>query len=242
MRRHFAALLLAAAGAALAACSHDRAEDPGPQGARTFAIGPFSEISVAGSYDVRIKTGGKPGVSATGPQNVLDQMVVEVDGNRLRIHPQKKSGLNFSSFGRHGPVTVEVSAPALSVAAIAGSGDIAIDRITGDSFNARIAGSGSLDLGTLAVKSLDVDIAGSGDVRGSGQAERAKYAIAGSGNVELGGLQVADLDVSVAGSGDVTAQATRTAKVSVMGSGDVRVTGGAKCETRKMGSGEIVCS
>lgn len=243
MRRPIALILIAAGAAALAACSRDRIEDAGPKSSRSFAVGNFTRVSVAGPYDVRIKTGGKPGVSATGPQNVLERMVVEVEGDSLQIHPRKNKGMSFGMhFGDHDPVVVEVTTATLAGAAIAGSGDIAVDRIAGDSFEGSIAGSGSLDLGAVDLKALTVNIGGSGDVRGQGKAATARYSIAGSGDIDLPGLQTSDLDVSVAGSGNVAAHAARTAKVSVMGSGDVRVTGGAKCETKKMGSGDISCS
>lgn len=242
MRRPITVLIATVAALALAACSRGRVESAGPETARNFAVGNFSKVEVAGPYDVRITTGGKSAVMATGPENVLEQMVVEVDGDTLQIHPRKKNGFTGVSFGRHSPVVVEVSAQMLSGAAIAGSGDIAIDKVTGDSFEAAIAGSGSLSLGTVDLKTLTVSIGGSGGVRGQGKAAKAKYSIAGSGDIALPRVETVDLDISVAGSGDVAAHASGTAKVSIVGSGDVDVTGGAKCETRKMGSGDIRCS
>lgn len=241
MRRPFKALLLLAGIAAVSACSRDRVEDAGPQTARNYSVGSFSKVEVAGPYDVRITTGAKPAVSATGPENVLEHLVIEVDGDTLQIHP-KKDGFTGISFGKHGPVVVEVSATALTGAAIAGSGDINIDKVSGDEFKGAIAGSGSLSLGKVDLKRLAVSIGGSGDVTGSGKAERAEYKIAGSGDIQLAGVQTVDAEISIAGSGDVAAYASGTAKVSIVGSGDVNVTGGAKCDVKKMGSGDVTCS
>lgn len=242
MRRPVAVLIATVAAMALAACSRGRVEDAGPQAARNFAVGNFSKVEVAGPYDVRITTGGKSAVMATGPENVLAQMVVEVDGDTLHIHPEKSNRFAGVSFGRHGPVVVEVSAQMLSGAAIAGSGDIAIDKVAGDSFDAAIAGSGSLSLGTVDLKTLTVSISGSGGVRGQGKAAKAKYSIAGSGDIALQDIRTENLEVTVAGSGDVAAHASGAAKITIMGSGDVSVIGGAKCDTHKMGSGDIRCS
>lgn len=243
MRRPLAiALITAVAATALAACSRDRVEDAGPQGSRNFAVGDFTKIAVAGPYDVRVVTGGKPGVSATGPQNILDRMVVEVDGESLEIHPERKGLTDRVSFGKHAPVIVQVTTAALAGAAIAGSGDINVDKITGDSFDGKIAGSGSLTLGAVDLKALTISIGGSGDVRGQGKAARADYRIAGSGDIQLPNVQTNDLEVSIAGSGNVAAHASGTAKVNIVGSGDVRVTGGAKCDVSKAGSGDVVCS
>lgn len=240
MRRPIAIALLAAA-AGLAACAHERTEDAGPQVARNYPVGNFSKVEVAGPYDVRITTGAKPAVSATGPENVLDRLLIEVKGDTLQIHP-KKDGFVGMNFRHHDPVVIEVSAQTLAAAAIAGSGDIVIDKVKGDTFKAGIAGSGSLNVGSIDVKRLEASIGGSGDVQGAGKATSAKYSIAGSGDINFGAVQTVDSEISVAGSGNVEAQASGTAKVSIVGSGDVRVTGGAKCDVSKMGSGDVTCS
>jgi len=235
-------LLVIAAAASSAGCTHERIEDAGPKTTRAFPVGDFSQIAVAGSYDVRVRTGGKPGVTVTGPKNILDHMEVEVDGNRLEIHPKKETWGHRIQWGSHDKVMVDVTAPSIEKASIAGSGDVAIDKVAGNSFDGSIAGSGSLGLGSIDVKALKLSIAGSGDVTGSGKAVSADHSIAGSGSIELGKVTTQDLNVSIAGSGDVVTMATGTAKISIMGSGDVTVTGGAKCDVHKMGSGSANCS
>lgn len=240
MRRPISAILFVASSVALAACSRDRVEAAGPKTARSFDVGNFSKIAVSGPYDVRIKTGGAPSVSASGPQNILDTMEVVVDGDTLKIRPKRDA--RSISFGKHESVVVDVSAPSIAGAAIAGSGDIEIDKVSGTDFAGDIAGSGSLGLGTVDVQNLAIKIGGSGDVRGSGKSRSAVYKIAGSGDIALDSLQTESLEVAIAGSGNVGAHASQTAKVRIMGSGDVAVTGGAKCETSKMGSGDIRCS
>lgn len=242
MRPLLAAALIAAAAIA-AGCARDRVEEAGPQTSRSFPVGNFAKLEVAGSYDVRVRTGGKPGVSVTGPANVIDQMVVEVKGDELKIHPKRDGAFSRGiRFGRHAPVTVEVSAPSLSAATIAGSGDISIDRVTGAVFDGAIAGSGSLALSAIEVETLKLSIAGSGGVSGTGKAVTGDYSIAGSGDLDVSKVAHRDLDVSIAGSGDVRAQASGNADISIMGSGNVTVTGGAKCKISKMGSGTANCS
>lgn len=242
MRRSLQAALITAAAAMAAACGATRAADAGPATSRSFPVGHFSSIEVAGPYDVRVRTGGKPGVSVTGPQNILDRMVVEVDGGELRIHSKKDGMFRSMHWGEHSPVTIEVSAPMLDGAAIAGSGDIAIDRVKGAAFRGAVAGSGALSIGAVAVDKLTLDIAGSGDIEAAGTSGEADYKIAGSGSVISPKVVSQTLTVSIAGSGDVAAHATGTAKISIMGSGDVNVTGGAKCTVSKMGSGSANCS
>ncbi|HEY8591946.1 MAG TPA: head GIN domain-containing protein [Sphingomicrobium sp.] len=240
MRKSYAAVLIAALATA-AGCSGVHAEDGGSSVSRNYNVGNFQRIEVAGSYDVEVRTGANPGVSATGSEKLLENTIVEVQGDRLVIHPDKKSSWFRRSIRGHARFTVTV--PQLSAASIAGSGDLRIDRIQGARFEGAIAGSGDLDLQNVDVQELKLSIAGSGAVKaGSGKARSAKYEIAGSGDVDAGGIQTQEASISVAGSGDVRAHASGTADVSIMGSGDVELSGGAKCSVSKAGSGDVRCS
>lgn len=242
MHNPFRTLLIAAACAATAACGMSgRNDSAGPDSSRTIAVGNFSSIAVAGPYDVQIRTRGKPGVSMKGPQNILARMVVEVDGDTLHVHPQK-GRLGKQTWGPHSPVTIVISAAMIDNLAVAGSGDVTVDRIEGPEFKGALAGSGALSIGALAVDKLKLAIGGSGDIAAAGTAAEADYAIAGSGDIQTGKVESRSVEVAIVGSGNVAARATGSAKISIMGSGDATVTGGAKCETSKMGSGSANCS
>ena len=227
---------------ALAGCGQARGENGGPPVSRNYAVGTFERIEVGGPYEVEVRTGVAPGVAATGPQEMIDRMVVEVKDGTLHIRPNSRNGFNMN-WGDRQVVRVQVGAQQLRAAELAGSGDIRIDRVSGDEFAGGVAGSGGLSLGQVEVGKLTFSIGGSGGIKaGQGRAGSQTLNIAGSGDIDASGIASDTAAVSVAGSGNVTAQARRTASVSIMGSGDVEVTGGAKCTVSKMGSGEARCS
>lgn len=233
---------IAAAAATLAACGQARSQS-GPTVERSYQVGPFTRIAVSGPYHVDVRTGSDPSVRASGPERSIERMEVEVDGDTLRIRPQKRRGMNFSRSNDSEPVRLAVTVPGLAAAEIAGSGEIGVDRIAGESFDGAVAGSGDLRLGNVEVQRLKIGIAGSGDVRAAGgRAARAEYGIAGSGDIDMGSLVAEQAAVSIAGSGNVNASATDTASVDIAGSGDVRLRGGARCQVRKAGSGNVDCS
>lgn len=241
MRRVFAFGMLTAV-VAMAACSEAKSENAGPRTTRNFPVAAFKAIEVAGPYDVQVSTGGNPAVSATGPQQMIEHMVVEVRGDRLTIRPEEQHGMFRFGWHSNGNVRVQVTVPQLEGASIAGSGDIRVNQIKGQQFEGSVAGSGNLGVDQLEVQTLRLSIAGSGDVRATnGRAQSAKYEIAGSGGINARGLETQMADVSIAGSGSVMAHATTQADVSIMGSGNVEVTGGAKCNLSKHGSGSLSC-
>lgn len=235
-------IALAVSAVALAACnlSAGRAEEreAGAKTDRTYQVGGFKKIEVAGPYDVTVTTGGAPSVAARGGAKLLDETEVVVEGDTLIIRPRKKTGFRFSWRGDKASFTV--STAELDGATIAGSGDISVDKAGGD-FRGAVAGSGSLALAALTAGAAEMSIAGSGGISAKGSADSVKVEIAGSGDVDVAGVRAKTADISIAGSGNVRANASDTANVSIMGSGDVDVTGGAKCKSSKMGSGNVRC-
>ena len=242
MRKVLATALIGAA--ATSACGRDRGEEPGPMVSRAFQVGNFTEIEVAGPFDVDVKTGGQPGVSARGNQALIDKLEVEVKGDTLVVRPKKERGwFGGNNWTVNGKGSLAITVPMIRAATLAGAGDMAINAVRGEDFEGQIAGSGDLRVDAIEVERLKLGIAGSGGVNArGGKARRAEYSIAGSGDVEASALATEDLEVSIAGSGGVRANATRSADVDIVGSGDVQVTGGAKCKVSKAGSGNVRCS
>ena len=231
-----------AAAALLASACHfsGKAEDreAGPEVSRNYQVGAFDKIAVAGPYEVNVVTGGQPGVSAKGGENLLAETDVVVENGTLKIMPKKHKGVRFN--WHDGKAVFTVNAAALRAAAIAGSGGVSIDKVAGD-FEGDVAGSGDLKLGAVAGGKIKLGITGSGNVAAAGKADSVDLSIAGSGDIRAGGLASRTADVSIAGSGAIAANASDSADVSIMGSGDVEVTGGAKCKVSKAGSGNVSC-
>jgi hypothetical protein len=215
------------------------AETAGESIRRNYQVAAFDRVSMAGPHDVIVTVGGAPSVRAEGDSKLIEELEVKVEDGRLYIGPKNRKG-NWSSNRK--ALTVYVSAPSLSAAELAGSGDLKIDKVEGKSFSAAIAGSGDIELASLRVEQASFSIGGSGNIKASGAALGSDVSIAGSGDLDLAGLDSRRSKVAVVGSGNVSARATEAADVSIMGSGDVTISGGGKCNVSKMGSGAVRCA
>jgi hypothetical protein len=170
------ALAAVAACTAVSGCGRVHAEDGGASISRTYQVGNFQKIEVAGPYDVEVRTGANPSVSARGSEKLLGRTVVEVRGDRLLIRPEQNKGWFHFGWSTHGHANFRVTVPQLSGATIAGSGDIKVDKVQGDRFEGTVAGSGGIDVGAMNVQTLKLAIAGSGSAKaGSGKAQSADY-------------------------------------------------------------------
>lgn len=234
--------LIIAAMVPLAACSIDAGAKgvpaTGSGDTRSFAVADFTKVELRGSDNVEVSVGAAFSVRATGPAKLLDRLKIERIGDTLTVGRQTRIGLGWENLGH---ATIHVTMPRIEGAEIAGSGDLSVDRVTGDRFKGGAAGSGDLKIAAISVKTADFDIAGSGTIAARGTAEMLRVSIAGSGNLEGSGLRAASASASVAGSGNIRAEVDGEASVSVMGSGDVDLGGKARCRTTKMGSGTVRC-
>lgn len=234
-------LLVATAALLTSAChigSEAKDRDAGPSTSRTYSVGAFDKIESAGAYDLKVVSGDKPGVTATGGASLLDETEVIVENGELKIRPKNHGMFHWSGNGTKTIFTI--TTPALRALSLAGAGDASIDKVSGD-FEATLAGAGDLKMATVDAGNLKLSVAGSGNISGAGKANNLDLSIAGSGDVDVQGLATQTADISIAGAGDVRANVASTAKVSILGSGDVEISGGAKCDVSKMGGGEVKC-
>lgn len=232
----------------LAACSFNPGGNdskPGIAGSgsgttRSFAAADFTGVELRGSDNIDVRVGTGFSVRAEGPSDELDKLKIEKVGDTLRVGRISDKGFHWGNGDRKG-VTIFVTMPRIAEASIAGSGDMTVDRVDGQSFTGATAGSGNLEVASLSVQTGDFSIAGSGDMNLKGSARQLKMNIAGSGNIDASGVKAEGAEVAIAGSGGARADVTGPAQVSVMGSGDVDLGSGAKCTTSKMGSGDVHC-
>lgn len=226
--------------APLAACSFSFSSDKdkgihgeGTGDARTFAATGFDRVDAVGSDDVDVRVGPAFSVRAEGDSDTLDHLSIRLDGHTLIV--SRRRGVSF------GHATVHVTMPAIAGGAVAGSGNLTIDRADGDSFDGKSAGSGSLAVGALKTREASFTVAGSGDATVAGETAMLKVRVAGSGDVDARNLTATGADVAVMGSGSVTAHVRGAAKVTSAGSGSIDLGPDARCETKRAGSGEVRC-
>lgn len=222
----------------LSACSVAESTPAGSVGSRSYDVSGFDKVELAGSDNVRVVSGPAFSVQATGPEATLERLKIEVEGSTLSIGRKRQWAMGW---GGDDNALITVTMPLIKAASVAGSGDMAVDRVETREFEASLAGSGNLSILSAQVEKLEVSVAGSGDVSLAGIAKTIDVSLAGSGNVKAKDVSATDASISIAGSGNVDARASGSAAISIAGSGDVTIAGTANCKTSKKGSGEVRC-
>ncbi|WP_109354466.1 head GIN domain-containing protein [Sphingorhabdus sp. EL138] len=234
---------------ALSACEGSIASAVGNAGKSSFSDGTqigtsdtnpgeFEGVTLAGPDNVIFTTGADFSIRAEGDADTLEQLRYKVTGGQLKIGREKNSSM-WS--GNYRGATVYVSAPSLKSAKLAGSGDMQVDNMNGESAKISVAGSGNIDIAEIETASLTTKVAGSGDVSIAGTADEVTISVAGSGDISGKKLKAENATIKVAGSGDVALSSDGTVNATVVGSGDIRIHGDATCNTKSRGSGDITC-
>lgn len=246
-------LALLAAGA-LAACSvyvDTRGPARGPQTTQTRTVSAVTALDLGASGDVRLSV-GEPSLSITAGQDVLPDLTTQVKGDTLVIDLDHR-------WRDPGPITYDLTLPALSsitlrgsgtvIGDTAGTGDATLDlrgsgridltALDADALRVSVGGSGEVLVGQVTAGGTAVEIAGSGHVRLAGRTGTLDASIPGSGAADLQGLEARDVRASIAGSGSAHVVATDSLDASIAGSGVITYQGDARVTSRVSGSGAV---
>jgi hypothetical protein len=230
------ALAVAAAASAYPKGAHDNPLDDGtPIAAAWTATGDFQSLGALGPDAVRFTTGERWRVRAEGDPHTLERLRFVVEDGRLLV------GRRSGDDAKLPAATIFVTAPGIRSATLAGSGEVAVDRLTGEAVSATVAGSGDLSVGAVSSRSLKGSVAGAGDLIVRGRSEDANLVIAGSGRFDGSAFSAERASATIAGSGGMTFRSDGTVKATITGSGSVIVSGRATCSQTRVGSGSLRC-
>ena len=232
MKRIIAALVAALVGHAAAA--------PAAAADRIYTVVDFDRIEVEGPYRVTLATGVSTGARATGSQQALEQVSVEVRGRTLRIRPNRDAWGGFPG-DSVAPAEVAIRTRNLRSATVTGSADLEIDRVEGLRVDLSVSGSGSLAVGEAKADRLVVGLLGSGRIAIAGEAKKLVATIQGSGDLDAAGLRAEDVELTADTAGAVAVEAGRAAKVTALGPGDVTILGAPSCTLSGPAEGLVRC-
>jgi hypothetical protein len=198
--------------------------------------GTYNSISLAMSATVYFTQGAEYSLKVSGQENVLNEIVTQVEGNRLVIRVRK--GVNL---GSHEPIRVNISAPGVSAIDVSGSGDIFADgEWNANEISINISGSGNINLASVNAGHVSANISGSGTINAvTGKVVREDLNISGSGTIDLRSVEAETVYTTTSGSGNTFLHATQFLDVTVSGSGNTWYYGTPLINTHISGSGSL---
>jgi hypothetical protein len=207
---------------------------------QTYAVAPFEEISTFGPQDIEVTYGETQSIRAEGPADTLGKLEVVVVDGALTIRPKDLAGMQ--AWPGFSETTFYITVPKLARVTLAGPGEVSVDRVEGERFEASVAGAGEMAIDSLRVEKAELTINGGGTLVAGGTAGQTRVSIGGSGEVEASDLRSKTASISIGGSGEVELAVDDEALISIAGTGNVDITGSATCSVSRMGGGAVSCN
>jgi len=181
----------------------------------------FTEINLAGNYEVGLKHGAQEQVVIVTDENLLPYIESSVENGVLIIEDSEriKSADGIKIFITYDQISKIKSAGASVVKSE--------DVISSDVFSLMVPGAGLIDL-KLDVEDLEVELAGAGLVKLSGRADSQHVTLKGVGSLEAFDLESNTCDVSVSGVGGAEVNVKENLTAVVRGIGGIKYKGDPK--------------
>ena len=200
----------------------------------TFDVESFDELNVSDSFDVEVTIGDGPTtVEVTVDDNLVDDLDVERDGDRLEIGWDR---------GRRTPKvspTAVITVSRLEALDASGAARVSVQGLDASRFSVDSSGAAEVDLvGTI--EQLTVDGSGASQVRVTAAVDEATFDLSGATSADMTGAELGTADVDLSGGsriefgpvGRVDGQLSGGSVMSVPDGVDasVRTSGGARIE------------
>ncbi|WP_299176389.1 head GIN domain-containing protein [uncultured Chryseobacterium sp.] len=166
-------------------------KDHGPLREKEFN-GNFDEIEVSQAIDAEIIKSDKERVVISAPENIINEILVDMDGEKLHIH--YKPGIRVMNSHK---VTAKIYAKDFTKLVANSAGEIHVkDKFTQDKTEVDVSSAGKIT-GNLEANDLDISVNSSADFRGKVWAVNLDVEAASAASIDVSGkAKNADFDSS----------------------------------------------
>lgn len=158
----------------------------------------FSEIELGHAFEATITPGDTYAVSVTVDDNLLEHLVVEQDGARLRI------GLEQDQLVTRATLRAEITLPALTLLDVSGASQAQLNGFSSDAdFTGHASGASRIH-GDINAGNLDLEASGASTIALAGTGGNARAKASGASTIDLEEMSVQDAAVNASGASTVT--------------------------------------
>ncbi|MEO1046320.1 MAG: DUF2807 domain-containing protein [Pseudomonadota bacterium] len=202
---------------------------------RSFSTGNFTAIRIVGDMDIRIVSGPRKQVVATGSHVVLSRFSVRTSGRVLTVIMRQARTASDEE-----PPLLQITAPEVTAISYQGNGFVDIEQLVGRNVRLSLIGAASGRVRMVAARSLLTSMTSSGSLVLEGAADRHDIAIGGYGNVDAVGMQAENVNIVAEGTVELVIHARDSATGLASEGAKVTIVGGADCDAILIAGSELV--
>lgn len=198
-----------------------------------FDLDGFDEIQLRGVGQVSVSLAGSHSVSVETDDNILEALVIEVQGDTLVLAVESGTTIDPSV------LEYRIELPELRRLALPGAGSVSMSGWTGTSGAIDVPGAGSVAVTDADLDSLEVSLSGVGSIEVAGSTGTLRLDIPGAGSFDGLDLEASQAEVTLSGVGSAEVWATDELDVTVSGAGSLRYRGDPSVRSDISGVGSI---
>lgn len=184
---------------------------------KNYSVGNFSAIETDIVGNIVFTQSGTTHVSAEGDEEMVNNLIIKVEGNTLKLSKKKDLKRIFGN-RKATKLTVRISSPNLNQLESDGVGNVTLDGpVKIESLHIESDGVGNITASQLDCRHLTVDSDGVGNIRLKGNGGFAEYKSDGVGNIDARDFAAEDVTVRLSGVGSIKCYASNS--IDLFGSG-----------------------
>ncbi|MDR1742356.1 MAG: DUF2807 domain-containing protein [Dysgonamonadaceae bacterium] len=190
---------------------------------KNYEVSSFNAIESEIVGNVVLTQSDNTSVSAEGSEDLVKNLIVEVKGNKLKLHARTEIVVkNPFSLTKNSTLTVYVSTPDLAKIDLSGVGNLKLNgNVKSDSLFIDLTGVGNLNAEDLECRTLFIESSGVGNITLKGRAKAVKIQSDDVGNIKAKEFIADTVSINSSGVGNITCYASDSLVVEASGVGNV---------------------
>ena len=207
------------------------------QQSKNVSVAGFDEVAVSSGIDLYITQGNTESAKVTAPEEIMDKVVLEKNGNILSV--RFKDNFSLSRLMSNQSIKVYLNVKTLHGVTASGGSDVySQNTIKTDRLKIKSSGGADIKL-TINTTDLQIETSGGSDVELKGSAVNMTASSSGGSDIDAFELVTQYAKVSASGGSDAHVNVSKALEASASGGADLRYKGNAslkKTSSSKSGS------
>jgi phage shock protein PspC (stress-responsive transcriptional regulator) len=199
----------------------------------------FNEVEVHGAFQVLVRPGDTYKVEAAGRTNDLEDVRLDVQGDRLVIRNRNNNGLLSALRLKNGPVLVQVTLPRLRHLQVSGACQADVRGFSEEELRLE-ASSASVVRLDVNVPRLDLDLSSASQVTLNGSAEELTIDGSSASQVEAAGLRATRVSLDLSSGSQAKVHAVEELKADLSSGSIAQYTGSPSKIDKDLSSGSTL--
>lgn len=194
---------------------------------KKYKVSNFNSLEIGHAFEVHVFKGNTYSIAATGNENDLESVEVQVNGSKLEVTLDESYWTNWRNWRNNNKkIVINITMPRLKDAEFSGAAKVTLEGFV-DEEEMVLHGSGAVKLmsSKLVADKLTLDLSGASKVEMKGQVLKLTIDLSGASHLVLSDMIARDADVDASGASHVELNVQKSLRVEASGASKITYLG-----------------